>query len=593
MRQTDRALSGLRHFVHIMRTMVWSWQFIRPWMVSFVLCAVLSMLQNAWLSLTGSYLIGEATGHVMTGDFQAMLRTIGVVSLVAIVGILLMTLSGYVLQTIHQKGLGELRKALFAKLSDVSAADASNWMSGDLSMRISADADSAASLFSSAVLGNRSIFSMGVSILVEVVVSIVVLPVIGVPCILFLSFSIYANLACIRREYDAYQQKRSVQAVMTQHMVNAIAGSPVIRMFGLGKRQEAEYTSQTNEAYRCSMRAARLDGLRSSASSTIQWGAIIAVLIIGGLLVQKGVLELSTVTFVVLLQSQLNNDVLQLLNQYGGIQDAAAAASRVQEILNQQEEALRENAAEPELSADAVRLSHVSVSYPGSGLALSDISLRVQNGETLAIAGGSGGGKTTLVKSLLEFVVPDEGVIQLYGHDLQEYSQRTVRGLIAYVPQNCYLFDGSIRENILWGCPNAGEEQLHRAVHDAGLDEVVQSLPQGLDTRVGERGAQLSGGQRQRIAIARAFLKDAPLLLLDEATSALDGESERAVQTALNTLMEHRTCIVIAHRLSTIQQADRILVMEGGRIVELGSHEELMSCEGRYAQLYAMQYGGT
>ena len=217
-----------------------------------------------------------------------------------------------------------------------------------------------------------------------------------------------------------------------------------------------------------------------------------------------------------------------------------------------------------------------------------NFSLTVRNGECIGVVGGSGGGKSTLMKLLLEFHEIDAGQIRLFGNDMQKYSRSQVRSFFSYVPQDCYLFDGTIRENILIGKTDATEEEIRAAVENAYLADFIDSIPEGLETRVGERGNLLSGGQKQRVAIARAFLKNAPVLLLDEATSALDSQSEEIVQKAVERLMTNRTSIVIAHRLSTIQNMDRILVIEEGQIVEAGAHKELLKKQGRYYQLYSM-----
>lgn len=192
------------------------------------------------------------------------------------------------------------------------------------------------------------------------------------------------------------------------------------------------------------------------------------------------------------------------------------------------------------------------------------------------------------MKLLLEFIEADSGLINILGNDMHKYSQSQVRDLFSYVPQDCYLFDGTIRENIVLGKTDVTNEQVRSAIENAYLADFIDSLSDGLETRVGERGCLLSGGQRQRVAIARAFLKNSPILLLDEATSALDSQSEEIVQKAVERLMANRTSIVIAHRLSTIQSMDRILVIEKGQIEETGTHEELLEKKGRYYQLYCM-----
>jgi len=331
--------------------------------------------------------------------------------------------------------------------------------------------------------------------------------------------------------------------------------------------------------------------MRSSLSAAIQWSAIIFTLLVGSIFVHLGVTDLGTVVFIVLMQSQINNDVLLMTNSYHQLQYMTIAATRVKEILDHPDEHMRENTAKPKLDAkNMIDIQHSTVCYDEKIPVLKEISLIVKNGEKLAIVGGSGGGKTTLIKYIMEFVDATSGSIQFYGQPRERYSQKTIRSLVAYVPQNSYLFDGTIRENITWGNIHASQEKIRNAVRDAGLQDLINTLPNGMDARVGEQGLQLSGGQRQRIAIARAMVKDAPLLLLDEATSALDGESEEDIQQALEQLMHGRTAIIIAHRLSTIQNADRIIVIEHGELIEEGRHEDLLASTGRYAELYHLQY---
>jgi ATP-binding cassette subfamily B protein len=239
-----------------------------------------------------------------------------------------------------------------------------------------------------------------------------------------------------------------------------------------------------------------------------------------------------------------------------------------------------------------LELRRVSHRYDGADLdAVHDVSLDITPGETVAFVGSSGSGKSTMLNLVLGFVRPTSGVILLDGADMQELDLRTVRRSVSVVPQESVLFEGTIRENIAYGLDDVSEERLREALRDANAAEFVDSLPDGWDTVVGERGARLSGGQRQRLAIARALVRDPRILLLDEATSALDPESEELVKEALNRLMKGRTTLVVAHRLSTIRQADRIVVLEHGEVVEIGSHDALIAAKGRYALLHATQAG--
>jgi subfamily B ATP-binding cassette protein MsbA len=243
----------------------------------------------------------------------------------------------------------------------------------------------------------------------------------------------------------------------------------------------------------------------------------------------------------------------------------------------------------------ALQLANVSLTYAGATRrALDDVSLDVRPGETVALVGPSGSGKSSLIHLLPRFYHPDAGRITLDGHDLESLTLESLRRQISLVSQNVVLFNDSIANNIAYGRgKDVSQDAIIAAARAAHAMEFIESLPRGLDTEIGENGARLSGGQRQRLAIARAILKDAPILLLDEATSALDTESERVVQAALESLMHGRTTIVIAHRLSTIEKADRIVVMSQGRIVEIGTHRELLDGGGVYAGLHRLQFAAT
>lgn len=581
-------MDGIRH---TFRMMAWSWRFIRAWRKRYLLCSVLSILQNAWMSLTSAYLIGQTTAHAATGNFAAMLDTIGIVSVIIIVGILVLTAVNYYTSQIHVLGLAQIRKSLFAKLTAMPAAEADRQLSGDLTARMSMDTERTAAFFGSMMTGNRSLFAIPVSILIAITICIVKQPAIGMMNLVFVFVSIYANLAFIRREYTWHTKRMGIVSTLTQRMIDVMAGSTVVRMFGLASRLREQYDTDSGTAYSYAMRGANDNAMRSSISSAIQWSAIIFTLGAGSAFVHMGMTDLGTVVFIVLLQSQINNDVLLMTNSYHQLQYATVAATRVKEILDRPEERIRENTAMPDTNAKhAIDMRCVTVSFDTDSPVINNMSLQVKNGEKLAIVGGSGGGKTTLIRYLMELAEADNGDIRLFGQPRERYSQEAVRELIAYVPQNCYLFDGTIRENIAWGNTKATDESIRHAVREAGLEEMIQRLSDGMDTRIGEHGAQLSGGQRQRIAIARAMVKDAPLLLLDEATSALDGESEELVQQALERLIEGRTAIVIAHRLSTIRNADRIIVIENGEAVEEGNHDRLLARSGRYSQLYRLQY---
>ena len=241
-----------------------------------------------------------------------------------------------------------------------------------------------------------------------------------------------------------------------------------------------------------------------------------------------------------------------------------------------------------------INIQDVNFSYPGQDRhALKEVTVSIPPGATIALVGTSGAGKTTLAQILMRFWDPDTGNVKLKGVDLKDYNLATLRAQISLVAQDTYLFNDTLRANILIARPEATESELKKAIRNAALDGMIATLPDGLETKVGERGTSLSGGQRQRVAIARAFLKDAPLLILDEATSHLDAVNETAIRKQLETLKVNRTTIIIAHRLSTVRDADKIVVMEEGRVVETGRHEELLKKGGLYTRLISRQLASS
>ena len=381
---------------------------------------------------------------------------------------------------------------------------------------------------------------------------------------------------------------------MTHVLEELIGGHRIVRVFG-GERYERERAGQAANSLRVSMTK---QAAASAASSPLTQGlAAVAVgLIIWAALEQShdGRLDLPTFTSYVVALITLLDRLKALSGINASIQRGLAAAESIFGLLDREDEP-DHGTVVLEKALGELRFDRVSLRYPGTDRdALTDVTLAIAPGETVALVGPSGSGKTSLVNLIPRFYEPSSGRLFVDGHDITTLTLASLRRQIAMVSQDVLLFDDTIAANIAYGAM-AGAERgaVEEAAAAAHALDFIQALPQGFDTPVGEHGVRLSGGQRQRIAIARAILKDAPILILDEATSALDSESERHVQAALEALMRGRTTIVIAHRLSTVEHADRIVVLDHGRVIEQGTHDALVARDGPYARLHRIQFAST
>jgi subfamily B ATP-binding cassette protein MsbA len=495
----------------------------------------------------------------------------------------------YLMNFVGNQVIGDIREQLFSKLVRLPVRFHDTNTSGRLVSRVINDVNQMANAVAGVL---KDLFQQGLTFLAMIgviiyqnwklaMVSMIVVP---------LSVVTMARMGQRLRSLATRGQER--MGDMASTLQETLAGIRMVKSFGR-EEDEAKRFRQSNDAFiHTTMKAIQVSSLGSSHMEVIGVLGVAGIIWYGGYLVIHD--EMTPGAFFSFLAAMFMayTPIRRLSGANNTVQQALAAAERVFEVIDlPTEQDANEGQTELPAISRSLEFQQIAFRYDGQNdAALTGIDLTIRAGEVIAFVGSSGSGKTTLVSLLPRFYDPTGGKILIDGVDLRTCTLRSVRGQIGIVSQDVVLFDDTVRNNIGYGRQGATPDDVTRAAQLAYAHEFIVRMPEGYDTLIGERGLKLSGGERQRLAIARAILRDPPILILDEATSALDTESERIVQLALGNLMKNRTTLVVAHRLSTIQNADRIVAMDRGRIVEVGSHEELLRKGGMYKRLYSMQF---
>lgn len=497
--------------------------------------------------------------------------------------------STYMNDWVTFKVTNDLKRALYDKLMHKSSVYFDTKTSGDSLKRFNNDADSACK----GLLGSiKTIVSRVFSSISLIGVLIYNSWQLSIIAIVMLLLAIVPLSKVKSRIKSVTNQSESENAVIITSYNEAYNGSKVVKAYNLYNIQNKKFSKQLDNLFKLRIKITQRTGTISPLMHVIVSVGIGFAIGYGSHLIQTG--EISSGNFVSFITAliMLYTPVKGLGTNVKGMQTSLLALERVMKNLEAKPYIIdKPNALTFENLKNNIEFDNVSFEYKKGVPVLKNISFNVKKGETLALVGNSGGGKSTIVNLIPRFYKIKQGEIKIDGINIADYKIESLRDNISIVLQDNFLFAGTIRENILMGKPGATEEELKDAVQNSCLKEFISTLDDGIETYIGERGVLLSGGQKQRIAIARAFIKDAPIVILDEATSALDNQSEAIVQEAIDNLMKDKTVFVIAHRLSTIQNADKIAVINEGELVELGSHNELMPIEnGHYHKLYDMQF---
>ncbi|MDN4620166.1 ABC transporter ATP-binding protein [Paenibacillus sp. PsM32] len=569
--------------------------YLRPYRMQLLVVLIAAVLSTLF-SIVAPRIMGMATDELfnsVTGgtaiNFRYIIDLLMILAGLYLFSSLFAYFQQYFMSGVAQNTVYEMRKDVKSKLSRLPLRYYDQQSHGEVLSRVTNDVDNISNTLQQSL---TQLITSIVTLVGVIVMMLTISPLLTLITILTIPLSLLVTIVVAKRSQKHFAGQQASLGDLNGHVEEMYTGHRVVKAFGREKQSLAQFDELNEKLYESGWKAQYISGTIMPLMSFISNIGYVLICVVGGIMVTRGTVGIGGVQAFIQYARQFSQPITQLANISNIIQSTIASAERVFEIMDEQEEEDQAITTIARPVRGDVTFEHVAFGYKKDELLIDDMNIHVRAGQTVAIVGPTGAGKTTLINLLMRFYELNNGQITIDGQNIRELSRAELHSLFGMVLQDTWLFGGSIRDNIAYGREDATEEEIMRASEAARADHFIRTLPEGYDTVLNEEASNISQGQKQLLTIARAILADPAILILDEATSSVDTRTEVLIQQAMNTLMEGRTNFVIAHRLSTIREADLILVMNHGKVIETGTHIELLAQEGFYADLYNSQFTG-